>query len=119
MARLKMSTVKAKGRITENAFVDYMDKVHDLKLERRRLKGAEDEGDITGWDSVCVEVKCSTGSTVTLTGYLKELEAEKKNSGADLGFIASRPLGKPYPEDWYCVLPLPEMMRLLQKAGYL
>jgi hypothetical protein len=115
MAKLSMSTVKAKGRETENLFVSWLNSKFGMSAERRRLKGTQDEGDITGWDGVCVEVKSASGSTVNITGWLRELAAEIQNSGADVGFIAARPKGKPDPEDWYAIIPLPALVDLLME----
>ena len=115
---MKPGTAKVKGRDTENLFVEYLRNDWLLvNVERRRLMGVRDEGDITGWPGVCVEVK--SGATVTIASWLKELAAEMTNSHADAGFVAVRPKGKPDPKDWYVVLPLPELLRLMAKAGWM
>ena len=119
MAKLAMSTVKSKGRQTENSFVKYMKDKWFKVVERRRLTGSEDQGDITGWDNVCVEIKSATGQTINLNEWLRQLEAEKKNSGAEHAFIACRPRGKPNAEDWYAVMPLPDLMQMFQDLDIL
>ena len=108
---MKPSTAKAKGRETENAFVQWMKNRWGKKVERRRLTGAQDQGDISGWDNVCVEVK--SGASIDLPGWLKQLEDEKINSDSEFGFVAVRPKGKPDPEEWYAVMSLPDLVLLL------
>ena len=70
-----------------------------------------------GSKSVCVEIK--SGASLSIPKWLAELEAEKYNSHADLGFIAIRPKGKPAVKDWFIVMPFPEFMNLADEAGYL
>lgn len=108
---MKPSTAKAKGRETENIFVRWMKTRWGKTVERRRLTGAQDQGDITGWNNVCVEIK--SGASIDLPGWLKQLEDEKINSHSEYGFVAVRPKGKPDPEEWYAVVALPDMMNLL------
>lgn len=113
---MKPSTAKAKGRATENLLVDWL-RTHGVPhAERRRLTGSADQGDITGWPGICVEVK--SGAKLDIAGWLAELAAEVRNSGATHGFVAVRPKGKPDPEDWFAVLPLPELVRLFAEAGW-
>lgn len=110
------ATAKAKGRETENLFVEYL-RAHGVPYaERRRLTGSADQGDITGWPGMVVEVK--SGARVAVAKWLSELAAEKRNAAARSGFVAVRPKGKPDPDGWYVVLPLPELMDLLEEAGW-
>ena len=115
---MKTSTAKAKGRDTENRFVTYARTVWGLvNVERRRLAGVNDMGDIAGWPGVCVEIK--SGARTNIAGWLAELAVEKSNSHATTGFVAVRPKGKPDPEDWYAVLTLPDLMHLMDQAGWM
>jgi hypothetical protein len=114
---MKPGTAKSKGRETENLLVEFLNKEYGLTTERRRLNGSADKGDIAGWDDVCVEVK--SGAALSLPQWLRELAAEIKNAKAKMGFIAVRPKGKPNPEDWFIVMPLPEFLELTEKAGML
>lgn len=114
---MKPGTAKAKGRQTENALVEWLRANGVPHAERRRLAGVEDKGDIAGWPRVCVEVK--SGARIDIAGWLDELAKEIANAGADRGFVAVRPKGKPQPDDWFAVLPLPALLELLDEAGYL
>lgn len=110
-------TAKTKGRETEAAFVTYARTVWGLvNVERRRLAGVHDMGDIAGWPGVCVEIK--SGARTDISGWLAELAIEQSNSHATVGFVAVRPKGRPDPEDWYAVLSLPALMHLMADAGW-
>jgi hypothetical protein len=113
---MKPATAKSKGRETEQRLVQYLQEHGVPYAERRRLTGSADRGDITGWPGVCVEVK--SGARVDISRWLSELKAEKANANAKLGFVAVRPKGLPDPTDWYVVLPLSEMMTLVEDAGW-
>lgn len=120
---MKPSTAKTKGAKTEADFVDWIKLRGVPNAERRHLSGQYDKGDVAGWvkgdgqKSVCVEVK--SGASLKLPAWIKELKAEVDNAQADVGFIAIRPSGKPKVDDWWAVMPMPEMMKLLEEAGYL
>ena len=113
---MKTATAKAKGRATENIWVDYL-KTHGLSsVERRRLMGSADQGDITGWPRVCSEVK--SGAKLSIPEWLRQLDAEIINSGAETGYVAVRPKGMPNPVDWFIIMRPEVFMDLMKKAGY-
>lgn len=117
---MKPATAKAKGRETEAALVEHLRLAGWGWAERRRLAGVEDKGDVAGVHGpsgeVCIEVK--SGASLDLPGWLRELDRETIAAGADTGFVAVRPKGRPDPEDWYAVMPLPWLLDLLVQAGY-
>jgi hypothetical protein len=113
---MKPSTAKAKGRETENDYVEFVSAFTNLPLERRRLNGVLDKGDIAGFPDVCVEVK--SGAVLDVPKWMRELEVEVRNSGARMGQIAVRPKGKPNPADWWAMRPLVNDLILLGEAGY-
>ncbi|RTK94029.1 hypothetical protein EKI60_04715 [Candidatus Saccharibacteria bacterium] len=123
---LKPSTAKRKGVETENFFVEYIkEKWGVVGAERRRLSGVEDRGDIAGWfkvkdgkkvKDVAVEIK--SGAKLAIPTWMAELEVETLNAGADLGFIAVRPKGKPNVAEWYAMMEMDDFMALLREAGY-
>lgn len=112
---MKPSTAKQKGAQTEQAFVDYL-RPWVKHAERRHLCGAADRGDITGMPGWVWEIK--SGARVDIAGWLGELDAEMRNDDSDMGAVVVRPKGLPRPVDWYAVLPLPVLMRLLEQAGW-
>jgi hypothetical protein len=117
---LKPSTAKSKGRDTENRVVAYL-RSYGLKVERRRLTGTSDQGDIAGWNtdkgSVCVEIK--SAATWSPLRWLGELDDEADNCAAETGFVVARPKGKPDPEDYVVLIRLPWFMELMREAGYI
>ena len=113
---MKPGTAKAKGRETENLFVSWVNDHGVPHAERRRLNGSSDKGDVGGWPGVCVEIK--SGAKLDIAGWLGELAVEKRHAAADVGFVAVRPKGRPDPDDWFVVMPLPELMDLLGAAGW-
>lgn len=112
---MKPATAKAKGRETESAFVAWLARWVP-HAERRRLAGTADRGDITGMPGFVWEVK--SGARVDIAGWLAELDTEIRNDRADMGAVVVRPKGAPNPAQWYCVMPLPAYMRLLEQAGW-
>lgn len=114
---MKPSQAKAKGRETENSFVAFCHDWGLVNVERRRLKGAADEGDVSGWPGVVCEVK--SGGKIDLPGWMRELRVEVENAAAEIGFLAIRPKGAPDPEDWWAALPLPWLFDLLAQVGWI
>ena len=112
---MKPSTAKTKGRETENAFVQFLRSHGVPHAERRRLTGSADQGDITGWPGVCVEIK--SGAQLAIPKWLAELDAETRNAHADIGFVVVRPKGKPDPADWFVILRPESLMDLMKEAG--
>lgn len=113
---MKPATAKAKGAATEAAVVAWMQANGAPYVERRHLNGSHDRGDITGLPGVVVEVK--SGARLDIAGWLEELAVEMRNADAVQGAVTVRPKGKPNPQDWFAVLPLPLWWQLLKDAGW-
>jgi len=117
---VKPATAKTKGRATEQMLVEFLLGEGWPHVERRRLNGTEDKGDLAGvrgpTGGVCVEVK--SGAALDLPGWLRELCRETVAARAATGFVAVRPKGKPDCHDWYGIMPLPWLLDLLAQAGY-
>jgi hypothetical protein len=101
---MKPATAKSKGRETENLLVAWLIARTGLPVERRRLAGTNDKGDLTGIPDFCGEVK--SGAAIDLPGWLRQLDVEMINSNASMGAVFVRPKSKPNVEDWYVVLPI-------------
>jgi hypothetical protein len=78
------------GTATETAVVKVL-LPHWPYAERRRLRGAEDWGDITGTPGIVWEVKggtaAKTASDAQIEAWLDETETERLNAGADIGVL--------------------------------
>lgn len=94
---------KIRGRQTENAVVGFLNDNGYPYAERRRLKGAADEGDITGIPGVVIEVKGDRSNRIT--EWRRETLTEAENAKAELALLVVRlerqPVGK-----WDVHLPL-------------
>jgi L-lactate utilization protein LutB len=99
---------KAKGRRGENMAVAWLQRFFSA-VERKRLKGNKDEGDLTGTADFCVEVK--NAERWNLHKWIGELTAEMDNSGKHYGFLmARRNRG-----EWVFFVPERTMERFLEQ----
>jgi hypothetical protein len=77
-------------------------KTHGWLYARRIvMKGQRDEGDIDLGNGIPVVLEAKAEKTVNLAGYIKELDAEIVNAGAETGFViikrrGTRDVGKYY-----------------------
>lgn len=115
---MKPATAKVKGRQTENEYVNLVADYFGIKVERRRLAGVADRGDIAGFADLCVEVK-SGGGKLLIPEWLRQLEVERVNAGASIGQLAVRPRGATNGAQWWAIRPLVDDLDLLQSAGHL
>lgn len=113
---MKPNTAKRKGAATEQSWVGYLTQMGWPHAERRHLAGTADRGDIAGCPGVTVEVK--SGARLALAQWMAELEAEMANDRTEVGYVAIRPPKRPQPQQWWCVVPAPVLLRLLKDAGW-
>lgn len=113
-----MSRAKQKGTAAESALVKFLVGQGFPNAERRALTGAFDQGDITGTPCLAWEVK--NHATYKIPAWLKETEIERVNAKADFGILAIKPngVGLSNAGQWWAVLPMEAMVRLLREAGY-
>ena len=111
-----MSPHKRKGTTFETLIVRYLQTVGFPYAERRALHGNLDKGDITGCGPVVFEVK--NHAKLTLSEWIKELEAEVENAKADTGCVVAKRRGKSNPGEWYALLPFEWFVELLKEIGY-
>ena len=107
-----------KGTMGASAFVKYLTVNGFSYAERRVQHGARDEGDITGTPCLTFEVK--NRNKYAIRQWLKEAKAEKANARADYCPLIIKPVGVGLTNvaDWWGVLPVSELIRLLRSAGY-
>lgn len=113
-----MSRSKQKGTAAETAVARYLQTNGWAHCERRALIGSSDKGDITGVPGICVEVKSAV--RYDIPEWLKETATETGNARADHGVLIVKPkgVGDTRVGDWWAVMPLAHMVRLLHAAGY-
>lgn len=85
-------------------------------VERRRLSGNKDRGDIAGIPGIVIEAKAA--KTFTLAGWLDEAHTERDNDDADLGFVWFKRRGKASAADGFVLMDGHTVMMLLTAAGY-
>jgi hypothetical protein len=82
--------------------------------ERRRLNGSYDRGDVSGVPRTVIEVK--SGAKIDLPGWMRELEVEMVNDGAEFGCVAIKPRGVTDGSRFYCVMSGERFAELLELA---
>ena len=112
-----MSKAKQKGTSAETALVNYLRVEGFASARRRALAGSADEGDVET-NGLTWEVK--NQRSYHLPAWLCETQIEKENAKADFGILAVKPngIGLTNTANWWAVLPMSEMIRLLHLAGY-
>ena len=114
-----MSKAKQKGTSAETAFVkaECVTEVFPY-VERRSLAGVNDMGDVSGMLGLVVEIK--NHSSYKFPEWLRETEVERQNAKADYGILVAKPngVGLNSVDQWWAVMPVGQMMKLLRDAGY-
>lgn len=113
-----MSRAKQKGTIAESALVAYLRTSGFPFAERRALTGSVDLGDITGTPCLVWEVK--NHKTYKIPEWMQETQLEAENAKADYGILVIKPngVGLTNQKNWWAVLDLESLVRLLREAGY-
>ena len=89
---MKATYAKVKGRETETALCAFINQRHGTHVERRRLTGTKDQGDIAGIQGIVIE--CKSGGAIALSEWVRELFAEVANAKAEYGFLAIKLPGR-------------------------
>jgi hypothetical protein len=110
------SASKAKGSNHERMTVDYLIEQGWPYAERRIAGDFKDRGDIAGVPRIVFE--CKNEKRIDLAGYMKELETEVANDRADLGVAVVKKKGTTNVGDYYAVMPMHMLIKLLKSAGY-
>jgi hypothetical protein len=116
MSRTRASAKQA-GAKFETVITNYLAiAMDDDRIERRRLSGKGDRGDIGGvrtrGQRVVVECK-SVPSRIDLAGWVKESHAEAGNDGALLGVVAHKRVGRADPADQWVTMTVGDFVALL------
>jgi hypothetical protein len=110
---------KIKGTQAESAFCkDPQVLAQFPHVERRTLSGKYDQGDISGMVGLAIEIK--SHKTYKFREWLRETAVEKTNAKADFGILVVKPNGVGLEKvgEWFAVMTVSEMLKLLQEAGY-
>ena len=114
MPRNQQQKNKAAGTWAETQVATYLARWWPL-VERRRLSGQYDRGDITGIADTVVEVK--NEKKINLSGYLAELDTEMLNDDAGRGAVIIRKRGTTDVGQWYAVMNVDQLVALWRIEG--
>ena len=114
MARNRASAKKA-GTQMETLVAGYLNRHVDDRIERRRLTGSKDRGDIAGLrhmgEPVAIEVKNT--SRINLGAWATEAEIARGNSDSVAGIVVHKRHGKGQPADQWVTMTLGDLVALL------
>lgn len=114
MTRNRASAKKA-GTALETLIANYLAQHVDDRIERRRLSGAKDRGDIAGLrhqgQRIAVEVKNT--SKIALGPWAAEVELERGNDDAIAGVIVHKRHGHAKAADQWVTMTLGDFVALL------
>ena len=105
-----------KGTAWETDIVDYLVLEGWPYVERRRLSGRYDRGDIAGIPGVVIEAK--NAKTHALAAWLDEANEECLNDHADLGVAWFKRRGRASAAEGFVLMDGKTFTRLLTAAGY-
>ena len=108
-------SAKDAGAKFESSVAAYLNDHVDDRIERRRLSGGRDRGDISGLrhmgERVVVEVKNT--ARIDLAGWAAEAELERRNDDAVAALIVHKRHGKGQPGDQWVTCTLADLVALL------
>jgi hypothetical protein len=81
-----------KGREAENFAVSFLKERGWPYMERKRLRGAKDEGDLTGAPGLMFEIKY-LGARVSprMAAWMKQVQVQTEHANADFGVLIVKP----------------------------
>lgn len=114
MTRNRKSAKDAGARF-ESSVAAYLNVHVDDRIERRRLSGGRDRGDISGLRHMGerVVVECKSTARLDLAGWAAEAETERGNDDAVAGLICHKRHGKGQPADQWVTCTLGELVALI------
>lgn len=114
MTRNRASAKKAGTRM-ESLVSNYLNQHVDDRIERRRLTGSKDRGDIAGLrhmgEPIAVEVKNT--SRINLAAWATEAEIARGNSDSVAGIVVHKRHGKGQAADQWVTLTLGDFVALI------
>jgi hypothetical protein len=116
MAR-SLKSAKAAGASFEKLVADYLAIHIDDRIERRRLEGKNDRGDISGLrvhgQRVVLECK-NYGGRLEASSWIKETEAERINDAALAGVVVAKRRGTQVPSEQFVFMTLRDFVALIE-----
>lgn len=112
------ATAKQAGASFERQVADHLRDNLDDRIERRRLGGSKDRGDIAAVrdrDGNRVVVECKNfGGRLLASEWLKEAQTERDNDGAVIGVVVAKRKGTTAPGQQWCLMTVDDLVHLLK-----
>ena len=111
------------GTATATGIIKYLKANGWPHAELRNLAGALDKGDIVGTPGICWESKGGKAAEKASDGqvekWLAETEAERVNSGADIGVLVMKRagIGMPRAGEFWAVMPMGTLLYITGDGG--
>jgi hypothetical protein len=115
-----LKSAKTAGTAFETSIANYLADEIDDRIERRRLSGAFDRGDISGLriSNQRLVVECKNYGGKLLTGpWLNETETERINDGAIAGFVVAKRKGTTDPAQQIVLMTLKDLAALINSSN--
>lgn len=114
MTRNRQSA-KSAGTRFESSIVGALAEHVDDRIERRRLSGSKDRGDVSGIRHLGgrVVVECKDVTRVALGGWVREAETARGNDDALLGVVVHKRRGVADPLEQYVTCTVRDLIALL------
>ncbi|GIG61153.1 hypothetical protein Lfu02_55250 [Longispora fulva] len=109
----KQDYAKAKGRAWEKEIIEYLRESGFPHVERRRLAGSADRGDISGLPGLVIEAKHER--TYRLPEWVRQAEVERDNDGAGVGVVWARRNGQPGAGHGFVIMSGEQFLVLLRE----
>ena len=110
------ASAKAAGTRFESSIAAYLAEHIDDRIERRRMTGSRDRGDLSGWryagQRIVAELKDYGGRLLPGT-WLGEVEIERGNDSAGVGLVIAKRRGTLDPGDQVVLMTLRDLVSLL------
>ncbi len=115
MSRNRKSA-RAAGQRFETLIATYLNTHVDDRIERRRMSGVNDRGDISGLrhmgQRIVVECK-DYGGRLMPGPWVEEAEVERLNDSAGVGLVVAKRRGTTTPGDQFVLMTLADLVALL------
>jgi hypothetical protein len=115
-----LKSAKAAGAQFETSIANYLADEIDDRIERRRLSGAFDRGDISGLrinnERLVVECK-NYGGKLSTGPWLNEAETERINDGAIAGLVVAKRRGTTNPAEQIVLMTLKDLAALINSTN--
>lgn len=109
-----------KGREAENFAVRFLSEHGWPSIERKRLRGAKDEGDLTGAPGLMFEVKyLGRNVSARMAAWMRQVDVQTVHAKADYGVLIVKPpgIGERNAGKFWAIMRWEHYLALLRQLG--